>query len=351
MLSRRLSLCWLVACLPLPAAERAFDLALAKPGEIPRGFRSAVTGLGQPGEWKVIEEELTSSLTPAGAASSVASRRPVLAQVAQDRTDEHFPLLIYEEEVFGDFVFTSRFKTVSGDSEQMAGLAFRIQDETNYYVLRASSLGNSFRFYKFVNGERSQPIGVDVEVPRGVWQELAVECRGNQIRCLLNGKQLIPDLTDDSFAQGRIGFWTKSDSVSWFADAHITYVSREILARQLVRDMMQQYPRLLGLQLYARTRARPELHVVASSAAKDLGAAGGKVEQAVMDTETPYWGKEEGRTSVVLPLRDRNGEPAAVLRFLMESRAGQTEANALARVTPIVKQMEKRLRAAKDLTE
>jgi len=61
---------------------------------------------------------------------------------------------------------------------------------------------------------RLPPIGVEVDVPRGRWHELTVECKGNQIRCLLNGQQLFPDLTDNSFTEGRIGFWTKSDSVT-----------------------------------------------------------------------------------------------------------------------------------------
>jgi hypothetical protein len=337
--------------LPLPAAERVFDFSRTPPGEAPPGFRSAVTGDGRPGDWRVIREELKSSLAPANAARVVTTQESVLAQLAQDPTDEHFPLLIYEGETYGDFTLTTRVKMVSGHAEQMAGLAFRIQDETNYYVLRASSLGNSFRFYKFVDGERSPPVGVDVEVPSGIWHELGVECKGNRIRCRLNGRQLFPDLTDNSFAEGRVGFWTKSDSVAWFADTRLVHAPREILARQLVREMMKEYPRLLGLQLYASTGARKELHVVASHREQELATAGGRVEQAVLETGIPHWGTEKGRTSVVLPLRDRNGDPAAVVRFIMESRVGQTEQNALARVTPIVRQMEKRVRTAKDLTQ
>ena len=115
----------------------------------------------------------------------------MLAQLAQDPADEHFPLLIYEGETIGDFTLTTRFKTVKGVVEQMAGIAFRIQNETNYYVVRASSLGNTFRFYKVLNGQRGPLVGPEVPIPSGVWHELTVECKGNAIRCLLNGKELI----------------------------------------------------------------------------------------------------------------------------------------------------------------
>ena len=43
-----------------------------------------------------------------------------------------------------------------------AGVAFRYQDPKNYYVVRASALGGNVRFYKFVNGVRSDPLAADL---------------------------------------------------------------------------------------------------------------------------------------------------------------------------------------------
>jgi hypothetical protein len=61
-----------------------------------------------------------------------------------------------------------------------------------------------------------------VPIPSGTWQQLTIECKGNQIRCLLNGQELI-SLSDkaNAFTSGKIGFWTKSDSVSYFGDTSI----------------------------------------------------------------------------------------------------------------------------------
>ena len=186
---------WAVA-LPLLAEERVIDFSRFPVNALPPGFTSTVTGQGQPGDWRVILEEVPPTIPAITTNAPVVTRRPVLAQLAQTNLDEHFPLLVFDEETFGDFTITTRFKTVAGVAEQMAGLAFRIQDPTNYYVVRASSLGGTFRFYKFVNGQRSQPSGPDLAVPKGVWHELTVECKGNRIRCLLNGKEIIPALTD-----------------------------------------------------------------------------------------------------------------------------------------------------------
>src|SRR5437867_2557940 len=181
------------------AAERKFDFSEVSQGQTPPGFRSAVTGKGKPGDWKILLDETPSLLPPLTPQAPAVARKAVLAQLAQDPTDEHFPLLIFEEETFGDFTLTTRIKMVRGEKERMAGIAFRIQNETNYYVVRASSLGNTFRFYKVVNGVRRLPIGPEVPTPSGVWRERSVECKGNQIRCLANGKASIPAVTDTSF--------------------------------------------------------------------------------------------------------------------------------------------------------
>src|SRR5439155_14434291 len=204
--------------------------------ETPPGFRSALSGQGRLAEWKIIEDEVPPAIVPLSSKAPAVSKRAVLAQLSRDTTDEHFPLLIFEEETFGDFTLTTRVKTVDGAAEQMAGVAFRIQDERNYFVARVSSLGNSFRVYKVINGERAPPISKEIAIPKKVWLELTIECNGNEIRCLLNGEQLVPTIkTDNSFLEGKVGFWTKSDSVSYFADTKIVYTPRETLATRVVR--------------------------------------------------------------------------------------------------------------------
>jgi hypothetical protein len=50
-------------------------------------------------------------------------------------------------------------------------------------------------------------------------------------------------------------------------------------------------------------------------------------------------------------LRDRNGDIIAAVRVVMKSFIGQTEANALARATPIVREMQLRVQSFADLAE
>jgi len=345
---------WVLAFLALPvmAAERKFDFSEVSENRTPPGFRSTVTGQGRPGDWKVIMDEVPPLLEPLTAQAPVVSKQAVLAQLAQDPTDEHFPLLIFEGETIGDFTLTTRFKTVKGVAEQMAGIAFRIQNETNYYVVRASSLGNTFRFYKVLNGQRGPLVGPEVPIPIGVWQELVVECKGNQIRCLLNGKELIT-ATDqvNPFTNGKIGFWTKSDSVSYFANTRLVYTPHDVPAQSLVREMVKKYPRLLGLQVYVLGTDPNTSRLLASKNTNEVGRVGGKVEQDVIGQGTIYYGNEKKTVSVVMPLRDRNGDPVAAVRVTMKTFSGQTEQSAFARALPVIREMEQRVASLEDLVQ
>jgi hypothetical protein len=347
-------LLWALALLtsPAAAAEHRFDFSAVGENQTPPGFRSVVTGLGKPGDWQVILEEVPPLMQPLSPAAPSVARKPVLAQLSQDPTDEHFPLLIYDGETITDFTLTTRFKTVKGVEERMAGIAFRIQNPTNYYVVRASSLGNNLRFYKVLNGKRGPLLGPEVPVPSDVWHELTVECKGNAIRCLLNGKELIAASDAvNPFTSGKIGFWTKSDSVSYFADAKLVYKPHEPPAQGLVREMLKKYPRLLGLQIYVLGDDPKTPRLLASKNTNEVSRIGGKVEQDVIQQGTPYYGKEKEYVSVVLPLRDRNGDPVAAVRVIMKTFAGQTEQNAFARAQPIVQEMQSRFNSLQDLVQ
>ncbi|MHB8523039.1 MAG: family 16 glycoside hydrolase [Limisphaerales bacterium] len=334
-----------------PAAELVFDFGQNQVDQTPAGFRSTVSGQGKPGTWKIVMDAVPPFLAPLTLNAAAVSQHAVLAQLARDPTDEHFPLLIYEKETFGDFTLTTRLKTVSGAVEEMAGIAFRIKDERNYYVVRVSSLGSTFRFYKVFNGERGAPIGVEREIPRGTWHDLSIACKANQIRLLLDGKELIPTLTDNSFLAGKVGFWTKSDSVSYFADTRIVYTPQIAPAQLMVRDLLQKYPRLLGLKVFATNSSTPDLRLIASNDEKEVGQAGDKVEKDVVARDVVYCGREPKLVTVTMPLHDRNGDTVAAVRVELSPFAGQTEDNAVARALPIVKQLQARIRSAKDLLE
>ncbi|HTD65056.1 MAG TPA: family 16 glycoside hydrolase [Candidatus Limnocylindria bacterium] len=344
------------------AAERKFDFSEVGDRQTPTNFHSSVTGRGQPGEWKVLTDEVPLIVPPESPKSPVISKRAVLAQLSKDRDETRAPLFIFDGDSYADFTFNTRFKILSGEVEQMAGVAFRLQDEKNYYYVRANAKDQNVAFFRYVDGELIAAISQPAEVKRSEWNHLTVECRGSKLRALLNEREVLPwtepnlipfpDGTSKGvFSAGKIAFWTKADSVAYFTDAHIDYTPREPFAQVLIRETMHQNPRLLGLKIYGVNGKDPSPRVVASHNGKDLGEAGDTVEKSCIEKGSAYFGKGKELAVVTMPLHDRNGETVGAVRVEMTTFFGQTERNGLARAVPIVKSMEARISSAKDLLQ
>lgn len=183
-----------------------FNFDSDNPGGMPAGFHGARTGQGSEGKWVVTAD------------STAPSKPNVVAQTSRDRTDYRFPLLIADRGSFKDLDLSVKFKAVEGDVDRAGGLVFRLKDANNYYVVRANALEDNYRLYHVVNGRRVQFAGANFKVMPGEWHELRVEVTGSKFTCYYDGQKKI-DATDDTFKDaGRIGLWTKADSLTYFDD-------------------------------------------------------------------------------------------------------------------------------------
>jgi hypothetical protein len=118
-----------------------------------------------------------------------------------------------------------RFKPMSGRVDQAAGVISRVQDKDNYYIVRANVLETNVNLYKYAGGRRSGIKDGSAKVAQGQWQELRLEVLADKLRGFLNG-QLVVEANDSTFKAGRVGLWTKADSVTCFDDVVVTPVSR-----------------------------------------------------------------------------------------------------------------------------
>lgn len=188
-----------------PAGKQlVYDFDTDAPGQLPAKFHTGKTGGGASEKWAVTTDP------------TAPSKPNVVAQTSKDQTDYRFPLLIADEGSFQDLDISVRFKAVSGSVDQAAGLAFRLKDPNNYYIVRANALENNYRLYHVVNARRSQFAGANLRVTSGEWHELRVEVVGNKITCYYDGDKKI-EATDGTFKDaGKVGLWTKADSVTYF---------------------------------------------------------------------------------------------------------------------------------------
>ncbi len=105
--------------------------------------------------------------------------------------------------------------------DQAAGLVFRYQDENNYYVTRANALENNVRLYKVVKGHRQQVATWSGPVKTDLWHELRVEAESDHFKVYWDGQKAL-DAHDQTFKDvGKVGLWTKADSVTEFDDLRV----------------------------------------------------------------------------------------------------------------------------------
>lgn len=196
---------------PTMTMQTAFDAFAV--GQPPPGFSIGLTGGGGPPAWIVQEDPLQSG----------AGR--VLVQTSADSTSYRFPLCIAEGFSARDLDLSVRFAPIAGKVDRAAGLVWRYRDADNYYVVRANALEDNVVLYKVEGGKRSDlkptdagwlAYGVKIAVPSSAWSELRVSARDNRFAVSLNGTHLF-DVEDATFASaGRVGLWTKADSVTAF---------------------------------------------------------------------------------------------------------------------------------------
>jgi hypothetical protein len=333
---------------PAAGAELQFNFGeLAASGSL-TNFHAELLGGGGPVAWKILPGEAPSEFAPLGFGSHSTTGGSVLAQTSQDLTDERFPMYIYDGEKFRNFRFSTQFKIVSGLTEQMAGVVFRFQNTSNFYVVRVSALGKNIRFYKVVDGVRSDPIGPACDVPPGTWHQLAVQCDGNQITIWLDGRPAMPTLGDNTFPDGKIGFWTKSDAVSYFVNADMEYTPVVPAAQLIVNNVLQQEPRILGLQIYTLA-TNNTTSILASKDPSERGLAGTQAELAAIQDGTVSFGRERDAVLVTMPLHDRNGDFIAAVRIKLKSFFGETQDNAVLRASMILNTMQQFCTSSDDL--
>lgn len=185
----------------------------------PSGWNAYMTHSGGVPEWVVIRDR------------STPGKPKVLTQLSGDATRHRYPLLVYRDANLKDGSLSVRFKALSGKVDQAAGLVWRFRDADNYYVVRANALENNVVLFKVVNGVRTEirvrggepdaEGGVKQKIATRSWNVLAVSFAGDRIMASFNGETLF-DAEDSTFPDpGKVGLWTKADSVIYFRDFQI----------------------------------------------------------------------------------------------------------------------------------
>ena len=91
-------------------------------------------------------------------------------------------------------------------------------------MVRANALESNFRLYSYDRGRR-QLASASVKAPTlGQWHTVRVTAVGDRMQAWLDGT-LYLDHRDLQFTSGRVGLWTKADSITAFDDLTIRGVA------------------------------------------------------------------------------------------------------------------------------
>ncbi len=174
-------------------------------GSPPAGFEFARTGGGTEGKWIV-------------RADKDSPKNRVLVQESADPTDYRFPLAVLKEGSYKDVTLSVRAKPMSGEVDQGFGIVWRYRTAGNYYITRCNADEDNCTIYHTVNGRRRPFQNKPIKVAKNTWHKLKLEAAGNHFVVWFDGTKVL-DATDETFKDaGRVGLWTKADSVIEFDD-------------------------------------------------------------------------------------------------------------------------------------
>jgi hypothetical protein len=173
----------------------------AAPGAAPGGWVATKTGEGE-AKWTIAKDD-------------TAPSKPNVLKQSGEAT---YPVALRNDTRLKDGFVEVKFKAISGEEDQAGGVIWRAKDAHNYYIARANALENNVRIYHLVNSKRTQFKGANLPVAGNHWHTLRVNFSGNRFTVVFNGKELFTAEDDTIRDAGKVGVWTKADSVTLFDD-------------------------------------------------------------------------------------------------------------------------------------
>jgi hypothetical protein len=189
------------AALAAVAAPEIINFDAAAVGQPPTGWTATKTGTGD-AKWTIEKDDTAPSKPNVLKQSGVAT----------------YPVCFKNDTSVKDGFVEVKFKPISGKEDQAGGVVWRLKDANNYYIARANALEDNVTIYHTINGRRTEKKRANMKVPSNVWHTLRVDFDGNHFTVTYDGKKAI-EWDDDTFTDaGKVGVWTKADSVTSFDD-------------------------------------------------------------------------------------------------------------------------------------
>ncbi len=189
------------AMLAAAAAADSVNFDAGTVGQAPAGWTATRTGSGE-AKWTIEKDD-------------TAPSKPNVLKQAGVAT---YPLCFKNDTNLKDGFVEVKFKPISGKEDQAGGVVWRLKDANNYYIARANALEDNVTIYHTINGRRTEKKRTNMKVASNVWHTIRADFAANHFTVTCDGKKAI-EWDDDTFKDaGKVGVWTKADSVTLFDD-------------------------------------------------------------------------------------------------------------------------------------
>ena len=202
-----------------------------------RSGRDSTRFLAVVGNWSIVDDGGTKVLgvdgrqwlrgQPAGGLAQNA--RAIYGSRHEEFIDNvkafaYFPYAVAKDvDDFHDGTISMRFKLVAGQLDSCAGILFNLKSNGDYLTVRFNGKEDNVVLWTFLKGKRSfvKKGTENVPLQMNTWHSLEITVKGTNLQASLDGKHLL-DYTLAEPVSGRVGVWSKTDSVSYFDQYTVT---------------------------------------------------------------------------------------------------------------------------------
>ena len=206
-------------------AAIAVNLSRERVGAEPSRFLSVVGNwvIAEDAGKKVVQADGRQWIKGQPAAGLAAKARTIYGSKHEEFIDSvkayaYFPYSVAKDvDDFHDGEIAMRFRLLSGQLDQCAGILFNLKTNGDYLTVRFNGKEDNLVLWTFKNGKRSfvKKGSEDVHLKMGEWHRMKIAVDGTQLRGYLDDKVLL-EYTLAEPVSGKVGLWSKTDSVSQF---------------------------------------------------------------------------------------------------------------------------------------
>jgi hypothetical protein len=190
-------------------ATVSVDIGKSEIGAPPAEFEFQSENDDKHGSWTVVHDPTTET--------GVAIER-----AGMPADEDHPTLAVYKPTSVKNAEISLRLNATGGKSDRGGGLAVRLSDPQNYYLVQLDALRDRVLFSLLRNGVSEEIVAVDADITSHAWHTLTVRSKDDKFVVSLDGTWVFTGFDKTLSQPGRIALWTEGDSLTRFDRISIT---------------------------------------------------------------------------------------------------------------------------------